>query len=162
MDPDLPLLEPQALSTRIAATVADRRFALLLLGAFAILAMLLASLGVYSVMAHLVAFRTNEMGIRMALGATPRAVRRLVVGHGRRLTIIGIVLGIGGALLVSRLLQQSLFEVDAMDPRVYLGVSANLALVSEVAAWLPATEEETTRLKTAPSATVAGPPTCTL
>ena len=138
VDPGLPLLEPQALSTRIAATVADRRFALLLLGGFAILALVLASLGVYSVMAHLVAFRTNEMGIRMALGASPGAVRRLVTGHGRRLTLIGIAVGIAGALAVSRLLQQSLFEVDAMDPRVYLGVSAILALVSELAAWLPA------------------------
>jgi predicted permease len=138
VDPDLPLLEPQALATRIAQQVADRRFALMLLGGFAVLALALASLGVYSVMAHLVAFRTNEMGIRMALGASPRAVRRLVVGHGRRLTLIGIAVGIAGALAVSRLLQQSLFDVDAMDPLVYLGVSAILALVSEVAAWLPA------------------------
>jgi putative ABC transport system permease protein len=138
VDPDLPLLEPQALATRIAQQVADRRFALMLLGGFAVLALALASLGVYSVMAHLVAFRTNEMGIRMALGASPRAVRRLVVGHGRRLTLIGIAVGIAGALAVSRLLQQSLIDVDAMDPLVYLGVSAILALVSEVAAWLPA------------------------
>ena len=138
VDPDLPLLQPQALTTRIAATVADRRFALLLLAGFAGLALVLASLGVYSVMAHLVAVRTNEMGIRMALGASPRAVRRLVVGHGRRLTAIGIVIGIAGALAVSRLLQQMLFEVNAVDPLVYLGVAAILALVSELAAWLPA------------------------
>jgi putative ABC transport system permease protein len=138
VDPDLPLLAPQALAARIAQQVADRRFALMLLGGFAVLALALASLGVYSVMAHLVAFRTNEMGIRMALGASPRAVRRLVVGHGRRLTIIGIALGIAGALALSRLLQQSLFDVNAMDPLVYLGVSAILALVSELAAWIPA------------------------
>ena len=96
VDPDLPLLQPQALSTRIAQTIADRRLALVLLAGFAALALVLASLGVYSVMAHLVAFRTSEIGIRMALGASPRDVMRMVLGHGRRLTLLGIALGIGG------------------------------------------------------------------
>ena len=81
VDPDLPLLQPQMLTTRIAQTVADRRLALVLLASFAGLALLLASLGVYSVMAHLVAFRTSEIGIRMALGATPGSVMRMVLGH---------------------------------------------------------------------------------
>ena len=98
VDPDLPLLQPQALSARIAQTVADRRLALVLLGAFAALALLLASLGVYSVMAHLVAFRTSEIGIRMALGASPGAVMRMVLGHGRRLTLVGIALGVAGGV----------------------------------------------------------------
>jgi predicted permease len=138
VDPDLPLLEPQALSGRIAETVADRRLALLLLGAFAALALVLASLGVYSVMAHLVAFRTSEIGIRIALGASPGTVMRMVLGHGRRLTAIGIVLGIAGALAVSRLMQQTLFEVDAADPFVYIGVATILLLVAEFASWFPA------------------------
>ena len=81
VDPDLPLLQPQALTTSIAQTVADRRLALVLLASFAALALLLASLGVYSVMAHLVTFRTSEIGIRMALGATPGTVMRMVLGH---------------------------------------------------------------------------------
>jgi putative ABC transport system permease protein len=138
VDPDLPLLEPQTLSTRIAQTVANRRLALVLLGTFAGLALLLASLGVYSVMAHLVAFRTSEIGIRMALGASPGAVMRMVLGHGRRLTLIGIGLGIVGALAVSRLLQQVLFEVDPTDPLIYLAVSVILLLVAELASFLPA------------------------
>jgi predicted permease len=138
VDPDLPLLQPQALPPRIAQTVADRRLALVLLGAFAALALVLASLGVYSVMAHLVAFRTSEIGLRMALGASPGTVLRMVMGHGRRLTLAGIGIGIAGALAVSRLMQGALFEVDAADPFVYAALSATLLLVAEFASWLPA------------------------
>jgi predicted permease len=138
VDPDLPLLEPQSLSTRIAETVADRRLALVLLGAFSALALVLASLGVYSVMAHLVAFRTSEIGIRIALGASPRVVMRMVLGHGRRLTLAGIAIGIAGALAVSRLMQQTLFEVDPADPLIYFVVAAMLLSVAECAAWFPA------------------------
>ena len=89
-------------------------------------------------MAHLVAFRTNEIGIRMALGASPRAVMRMVLSHGRRLTLLGIALGIAGAFLVTRLMQQALFEVDPADPLIYLVVAAMLLLVAEFASWLPA------------------------
>jgi predicted permease len=138
IDPDLPLLQPDALTVRIARTVADRKLALVLLGSFAALALLLASLGVYSVMANLVAFRTSEIGIRMALGASPGVVLRMVLGHGRRLTLIGIALGIGGGIAVSRLMQQVLFEVDPTDPVIYLAVSVTLLLVAELASFLPA------------------------
>jgi putative ABC transport system permease protein len=138
VDPDLPLLEPQALSTRIAETIADRKLALVLLAGFAALALVLASLGVYSVMAHLVAFRTSEIGIRMALGASPGMVLRMVLGQGRRLTLLGIALGIAGAFFVSRLMQQALFEVNPADPVIYLAVAVMLLLVAEFASWLPA------------------------
>jgi predicted permease len=138
VDPELPLLQPDTLSARIAQTVANRRLALVMLGTFAALALLLASLGVYSVMSHLVAFRTSEIGIRMALGASPGAVMRMVLGHGRRLTLLGIGLGIAGGLAMSRLLQQVLFEVDPADPLIYLAVSVMLLLVAELASFLPA------------------------
>ncbi len=138
VDPNLPLLEPQALTARIAETVANRRLALVLLAGFAALALFLASLGVYSVMANLVAFRTSEIGLRMALGASPATVMRMVLGHGRRLTLVGIALGIGGALAVSRLMQQVLFEVDPAEPLVYLALSVTLLLVTEFASWFPA------------------------
>jgi predicted permease len=138
VDPDLPLLQPQPLSARVARTVADRKFALMLLGGFAVLALVLASLGVYSVMAHLVTFRTSEIGLRMALGASPGVVMRMVLGHGRRLTLVGIVAGIAGALAVSRLLQQTLFDVDAANPLIYLALSVFLLLVAECASWFPA------------------------
>jgi predicted permease len=138
VDPQLPLLQPQLLSARIAETVADRKLALVSLAGFAALALVLATLGVYSVMAHLVAFRTSEIGIRMALGATPASVMGMVLAHGRRLTLLGIVLGVAGALAVSRLMQQVLSGVDAAEPAVYLTLSLILLLVAECAAWLPA------------------------
>jgi predicted permease len=138
IDPDLPLLQPTTVEARIAQTIANQRLALVLLGAFAALALLLASLGVYSVMAHLVAFRTSEIGIRMALGATQGAVLRMVLGHGRKLTLIGIGIGILGGLAISRLMQQVLFEVDSADPVIYLVVSVLLLLVAELASFLPA------------------------
>jgi predicted permease len=138
VDPDLPLLQPQALSTSIAQTIADRKLALVLLAGFAALALVLATLGVYSVMAHLVAFRTSEIGIRMALGASPGVVMRMVLAHGRRLTLLGIALGIAGAFFVSRLMQQALFEVNPADPLVYVGVATVLLVVAECASWFPA------------------------
>jgi predicted permease len=138
VDPDLPLLQPETLTARIAQTVANRKLALVLLAAFAALALVLASLGVYSVMAHLVAFRTSEIGIRMALGASPGVVMRMVLGHGRRLTLAGIGLGIAGALVVTRLMQQMLFEVDAAEPLIYVALSVILLLVAECASWFPA------------------------
>jgi ABC-type antimicrobial peptide transport system permease subunit len=100
--------------------------------------LVIASLGVYAVMAHLVAFRTNEIGIRMALGASPRVVMRMVLGHGRRLTLIGIALGMAGAFLASRLIQQVLFEVSPTEPVVYAAVAVTLLVVAEFASWLPA------------------------
>ena len=138
VDPELPLLQPQMLATRIAQTVANRKLALVLLAGFAVLALVLASLGVYSVMAHLVAFRTSEIGLRMALGASPASVMRMVLGHGRRLTLLGIALGIVGALGVSRLMQQVLFEVDPADPLIYVALSVTLLIVAECASWFPA------------------------
>ena len=138
IDPNLPLLQPQTLTARVQQTVADRKLALVLLGGFAGLALLLALLGVYSVMAHLVAYRTAEIGIRMALGASRGSVLRMVLGHGRRLTLLGIAIGIAGAFGVTRLLQQTLFEVRATEPMVYVGISALLLLVAELACWIPA------------------------
>ena len=138
IDPDLPLFQPDALTTRIAQTVANRKLALMLLSAFAALALVLAALGVYSVTAHLVAFRTSEIGLRMALGASPNATMRLLLGHGRRLTLAGIALGIAGALMVSRLMQQALFDVDPAEPPVYIALSIVLLLVAEAASFVPA------------------------
>jgi putative ABC transport system permease protein len=138
VDPDLPLLRPQMLTTLVAETVADRRLALVLLGSFAALALLLASMGVYSVMAYLVTFRTSEIGVRMALGATPGAVMRMVLSHSSRLTLVGIVLGAAGGFATSRLIRQALFDVDPANPIFYVAVSGMLLAVAALASWLPA------------------------
>ena len=138
LDPNLPLLQPQALTTRVAQTIADRKLALVLLASFAALALVLASLGVYSVMANLVAFRTSEIGIRMALGATPGLVLRMMLGQNRRLTVLGVAIGLTGAYFVSRGMQQVLFEVNPGDPLVYIAVAVLLLAVAEFASYLPA------------------------
>ena len=138
IDPDLPLIQPQTLTDRVAQTVADRRFALVLLGSFAALALLLACIGVYSVMACIVSQRTNEIGIRMALGADRATVLRLVLGQGLRLTGLGVVLGLGAAFALTRLMQQVLFEVQAHDPLIYGALATVLATVAAFACWLPA------------------------
>jgi ABC-type antimicrobial peptide transport system permease subunit len=98
----------------------------------------LASLGVYSVMAHLVAFRTSEIGIRMALGASPGTVMRMVLSHSRKLTLAGVAIGVAGGVVVSRLMQQVLFEVNPTDPLIYIAVSVVLLLVAELASFVPA------------------------
>jgi ABC-type antimicrobial peptide transport system permease subunit len=138
IDPNLPLLNPQTMEVQIAQTVADRRLAMFLLAGFAVLALVLASIGIYSVTAYLVSQRTNEIGIRMALGATPRDVMQLVVGHGVKLALLGIALGLGAAFAVTRLMQQALFEVQAYDPLLYGGLSLLILAVSALACWWPA------------------------
>ena len=138
IDPDLPLLQPDALTSRIARRVANRKLALVLLSAFAALALVLATLGVYSVMAHLVASRTNEIGLRLALGGSPRAVLRMVLGYSVRVATVGVAAGVGSALLVSRLIQQALFEVSPVDPLVYVGLSVTMLVVAGCASFFPA------------------------
>ncbi|HUG10381.1 MAG TPA: ABC transporter permease [Opitutaceae bacterium] len=138
VDPDIPLLDPQPLTTLVANTVADRRLAMTMLGGFAGLALVLASIGVYSVMAYVVSQRTAEIGIRMALGATPQSVLRMVLAQGVRLAAIGIVIGVAVALAVTRLMQRALFEVQPHDPGIYIGLAALILAVAFIACWIPA------------------------
>lgn len=138
IDPGQPLINAQSLTTLIANSVADRRLVMTLLAAFAGLALILACLGVYSVMAYVVGQRTSEIGIRMALGASPGMVQRMILGEGLRLTLFGVGLGLVTALVLTRLMSQLLFGVQAHDPLIYAGISILICLVAACACYLPA------------------------
>ncbi|HXP72136.1 MAG TPA: FtsX-like permease family protein, partial [Candidatus Dormibacteraeota bacterium] len=115
-----------------------RRFSTILLGAFALLALVLAAVGIYGVMSYIVSLRINEIGVRMALGAQPRDIWRLIVGSGARLALAGIAIGLTGALALTRLLSSLLFEVRASDPATFAAVVAGLGAVALLACYIPA------------------------
>ncbi len=138
VDPDLPLLNAQPFTALIDQAVAERRLIMMLLAAFAGLALVLACIGVYSVMAYVVSQRTTEIGIRMALGASPGAVQAMILTEGLRLAALGIGIGVIVALAASRLIQQLLFNVPPHDPLIYAGISLLLIAVAALACWLPA------------------------
>jgi len=122
----------------IGGSVAERRLNLLLLGTFALIALMLATAGLYGVISYLVAQRTREIGIRVALGARTRDVVWLVMRQGGRLTAVGIAVGIVGALGLSRVMESLLYGVSARDPLTLAALAAFLGCVALVATWLPA------------------------
>jgi ABC-type antimicrobial peptide transport system permease subunit len=119
-------------------STARQSFNMLLLSIFGAVALLLAAIGIYGLMAYSVAQRVQEMGIRMALGADRSGIRRLVVWQGMRLALIGVVLGVGGAYFLTRFISSFLFGVESRDPVVFVAVPVILALVALLAVWLPA------------------------
>jgi predicted permease len=138
IDPDLPVQHVRTMDEMIARTVADRRFYLTLMTTFSGLALTLALLGVYGVMSYTVGQRTREIGIRMALGAAPQQVQRLVLRSALILVGTGLVLGLAGAAFTSNVLRSLLFGVTSRDPVTIGSVTAALGLLSVVAAYLPA------------------------
>ena len=118
--------------------LAGDRFTLLLYGCFGVLALLLASIGIYGVMAFIVSQRTQEIGLRIALGASRGNVTSLIVRQGTILAMIGLGLGLGGAVLVDRAMQRTLFGVAALDPFVIASVAAILLATAVLACYLPA------------------------
>jgi putative ABC transport system permease protein len=122
----------------MAGSVARTRFMTLVLALFGGVAVLLAAVGIYGVISYRVALRTNEIGIRMALGARPRDVVRAVLGQGMTLVGIGILVGLGGAVSLSHVLQGLLFGVSPNDPIMLSGAALLLAAVALLACWLPA------------------------
>jgi len=122
----------------IGGGVAQERFALQLVAAFALLALVLAAVGIYGVLSYAVSRRRREMGIRMALGAPAGTVRSMVVRDGGRLALAGIACGTAGATAATRFLQSLLFGVSATEPAVFAAAAAVLAAVALAASWIPA------------------------
>jgi predicted permease len=138
MDSQMPVDEFQTLGAVVDRAVSPRRFVLYLLGAFAFTAVLLASLGIYGLISYSVSRRATEIGIRMALGASPQHVRKQILRHTLTLGFVGIILGTIGALIVSRLMASLLFGVSSTDVATFAGAIALLFLVAATAGFLPA------------------------
>jgi putative ABC transport system permease protein len=128
----------RTMTQMMSAALAERRFALLLLGIFATVALLLAALGIYGVMAYIVTRRTHEFGIRMALGAEARDVVKLVIRQGLTLAVTGVVIGLLAAYALTRLLGDLLYEVRATDPLTFTVIALLLLAAALLACWLPA------------------------
>lgn len=138
LDPEQPVHDVRTMEQRLDEVVAQERFRALLLGFFAGAALLLAALGIHGVIAYAVSQRTHEIGIRMALGAQARDVLRMVVGHGLRLALTGLLIGAAAALALTRWMSTVLFGVSAVDPVSYFAAGAMLCAVAVAACWLPA------------------------
>jgi putative ABC transport system permease protein len=138
IDRTQPLFAIESLDQRLSNSVAQRRQRMLLLGAFAFLALVIALIGIYSVMAYSVARRTHEMGIRIALGAQARDVRRMVVAEGLRMALTGVAIGCAGALALTRVLSSFLYGVTATDPATFISVCVALIAAACLASYIPA------------------------
>jgi putative ABC transport system permease protein len=138
IDPMLPVDTVSTMDEILDSTVSPRRFSAILISIFAALALLLAAIGVYGVMSYMIGRRTGEMGIRMALGAQPRDVVRMILGEGILLAVIGIVVGTAGAIALTRFLASMLFEIKPTDPATFVGVAMLLLIVTLAACYIPA------------------------
>jgi putative ABC transport system permease protein len=134
----LPSADVRSMSQIVSRSTSRQRFNMILMSVFALSALALAAIGIYGVMAYAVQQRTREIGIRLALGAEPGAVRRMVVLQGMRLAVIGVAIGVAGAFVLSQYMKSLLFGVEARDPLVFVGVPALLAIIAFMAVWAPA------------------------
>ncbi len=137
VDGELAIHDVQTLEQRVDTALAKPRFNALMMGGFAALALTLAAMGIYGVMAHFVAQRRSEVGVRIALGASNVHVLRLVLLHGGKMVVTGMTLGAVGALIVTRLLSSIVYEVSVSDPRIFVAVNVVLAAVALAACYLP-------------------------
>jgi putative ABC transport system permease protein len=138
VDPDQPMTDVKTMEEYLAVAFSQRRLNMSLLAFFAVVAALLAAIGIYGVMGYAVTQRSHEIGIRMALGAEPGDVLRMIVGDGMKLALLGLVIGITASLLLMKYLESQLYGVKARDPLTFIGVAAGLALVALAACYFPA------------------------
>ncbi len=138
VDPTVPVSQISTMERIVSTSVARERFSMMLLVLFAGVAMVLASVGIYGVISYGVSQRTAELGIRMALGAEPADVQRLVMAEGARMTLAGVALGLIGAGALSRVMESQLYQVSATDPATFIAVAIGLTVVALTAAYIPA------------------------
>ena len=137
-DSNLPVTHVMTMEGLLTDSISPRRFSATLVGVFAVLAVVLAAVGIYGVMSYTVSQRTQEIGVRMALGAQLTSVRRMILGQTLKLTLIGVALGLAGSFFVTRFLVSLLFGVSMYDPVTFLGVAALLVAVALAASYIPA------------------------
>jgi len=137
-DPNQVVFYVRALDEFVSDARAQRRFSMSLLAVFALLALVLAALGIYGVMSYAVTRRTRELGVRIALGAQSRDVLKLMVSEGIKMALLGLVFGLAGAVIVARVLAGLLFGVGATDPVTFAIVTLLLLAVALLACWIPA------------------------
>src|SRR5262249_3675409 len=138
IDSNVPIYDVKTMEQWLSESLARRRFAMLSLGLFAGVAMLLAAVGIYGVISYAVAERTREIGIRMALGAQTGGVLRLVIGQGMALAVVGLSIGLASAFAMTRVMASLLFGVNATDPLTFAVIALALAGVALIACWIPA------------------------
>jgi putative ABC transport system permease protein len=138
LDPEQPIARVNSLDAMLGARLGERRFVLALLGGFAAIALLLSAIGIYGVMAYAVGRRRHEFGVRAALGASRADLVRLVLRQGAVVIVIGVLLGVGGAIAITRLMEQLLFGVSATNPLVFAAATLLLSATALVACWVPA------------------------
>jgi putative ABC transport system permease protein len=138
VDPEIRVGDASTVDAEIAWSMQGQRFVMHLLASVALLALILAAIGLYGVIAYTVSQRTREMGIRIALGARPASVIRLVVAQGLGVTCIGVILGLAGAAVATRIIRNLLFSVGPLDPVTFVAAGLVLGVVALVAAFIPA------------------------
>jgi putative ABC transport system permease protein len=136
--PEAPVYREFTMEFLAERSMTQLSFTMLTLGVVSGLALILGAVGLYGVLAYIVAERTREIGVRMALGATPGGVRRMVVSQGAKVVLVGVAIGVGVALLSTRALATLLYNVDAVDPVIFVAMSGMLIAVGMLASYLPA------------------------
>jgi len=138
IDRDQPISNVATMPAFLGEEAGQRRVGMIMLAAFSVLALLLASIGIYGVLAYFVTQHTNEIGVRLALGATPRNILLMIVKRGMGLTLLGISIGLAASFALTRLMTSLLFEVKAVDPLTFLFVPLLLAVAALLACSIPA------------------------